>query len=160
MPAIGIDKEKLTNHKRERKSIMTCKLIVEEATEITPEGEYTSKPINMYEKTGPHGAMIHIDFRLLPEDEYDGCVVSGIASKKLTENTKLGRWIGAILGRLPEPGETITEDALLHKECRVIVKHKKNAEGRTFANVVQVLPATVNTPPEDVAETEQISQGG
>ncbi len=119
---------------------MTCKLVVEEATELVSEGEYLARPINMYEKMGPHGAMIHIDFRLLPEDDYDGCVVSGIASKKLTENTKLGRWAAAILGRIPEVGEEITTDDLLHEDCRVVIKHKKNSNDMVFANVVQVLP--------------------
>ena len=139
---------------------MTCKLIVEETTEITPEGEYMSKPINMYEKMGPHGAMIHIDVRLLPEDDYDGCVVSGIASKKLTENTKLGRWVTAILGHMPKVGQEITGADLQGKECHIIIKHKKHAEGRTFANVVQVLPAAVNTQPGDAVEAELPSQGG
>ena len=120
---------------------MTCKLIVEETTELVPEGEYMAKPINMYERAGPHGPMIHIDFRLLPEDEYDGCVVSGIASKKLTENTKLGRWVAAILGRMPGVGEEVAFGDLLHKECRVVIKHKKNSKDLVFANVVQVLPA-------------------
>jgi len=119
---------------------MTDKLVVEKATELVSEGEYMAKPINMYERMGPHGEMIHIDFRLLPEDDYDGCVVSGIASKKLTENTKLGHWVAAILGRMPEVGEEVSADGLLHKECRVVIKHKKNAEDRVFANVVQVLP--------------------
>ena len=132
---------------------MTCKLVVEEATGLPSEGEYMAKPINMYERTGPHGEMIHIDFRLLPEDDYDGCVVSGIASKKLTENTKLGRWVAAILGRMPEVGEEVTADDLLHKECRIIVKHKKNAEDRVFANVVKVLPATVAPQSERTLES-------
>jgi len=133
---------------------MTCTLVVEETTELASEGKHMAKPVNMYEKTGMHGAMVHIDFKLLPEDDYDGCVVSGIASKKLSEHTKLGRWIAAIMGRIPEPGEKVTEDDLLHKECRVVVKHKKNAEDRVFANVVQVLPAAVNTQSEDVAEND------
>ena len=96
---------------------------------------------------GPHGAMIHIDFRLLPEDDYDGCVVSGIASKKLTENTKLGRWVAAMLGHIPKVNQEITDADLLGKECRIIVKHKKNAEDRVFANVVQVLPVLGLAPP-------------
>ena len=120
---------------------MLSKLVVEEATEMVSEGEYMAKPINMYEKTGRHGEMIHVDFRLLPEDEYDGCVVSGVASLKLAENTKLGRWVAALLGRMPEVGEEVAFGDLLHKECRVVIKHKKNSKDLVFANVVQVLPA-------------------
>ena len=122
-------------------------LVVEEATEIVSEGEYMAKPINMYEKEGRHGEMIHIDFRLLPEDEYDGCVVSGVASVKLAENTKLGRWVTAILGRMPGVGEEVAFDDLLHKECRVVIKHRKDAEDRVYANVVRVLPANAASQP-------------
>ena len=126
---------------------MTGTFVFEEATELVSEGEYMAKPINMYERTGPHSEMIHIDFRLLPEDDYDGCVVSGIASMKFAENTKLGRWVAAILGRMPGVGEEVAFDDLLHKECRVVIKHRKDAEDRVYANVVRVLPANAASQP-------------
>lgn len=121
---------------------MRWKAPVEEVSVLTPEGEYTGKPVNIYDKTGPNGVIVHIDFKLSTEDECDECVVSGIASKKLTENMKLGRWVAAILGCMPEVGEEVIADDLLRKECHVVIKHKTNAKGKVFANVVQVLPAS------------------
>ncbi len=89
---------------------------------------------------GPHGEMVKIDFMLSGDDDCDGRQVSGVASRRLSENTKLGRWVSAILGSVPEVGEEVKAQNLLHKDCRVVVRHRTNPEGQLFANVVEVLP--------------------
>jgi hypothetical protein len=121
---------------------MSWKAVVEEPITAVPEGEYDAVPVDARLVEGPHGEMVRIDFMLAGDDDYDGRQVSGIASKRLSENTKLGRWVSAILGRTPEVGEELSAQALLHKECRVVVKHKTNTDRKVFANVVQVLPVT------------------
>jgi hypothetical protein len=88
---------------------------------------------------GLHGPMVRIEFTLATDDEWDGRRVSGLASKKLTEATKLGRWVAAFLGRMPGIGEEVTAEDLLHMRCRVVVKHKTSSDGKTFANVAHVL---------------------
>lgn len=121
---------------------MGWKAVMEEPIVAVPEGEYEAAVVDLRFVDGPHGEMVRIDFMLSGDDECDGRQVSGVASKRMSENTKLGRWVAAILGRVPEVGEEIAVKDLLNKECRVIVKHKANVDGTVFANVAQVLSAT------------------
>ena len=102
---------------------MTWKATVEEEVPVVPEGQYNAMPTDIQDMDGPHGAMVRVDFTLTTDDEYDGLQVSGLASKKLSENTKLGHWVAAILGRIPEVGEEILADGLLHRDCRVAIEH-------------------------------------
>ena len=118
---------------------MTWKAMMEEPVVAVPEDEYDATPVDVRLVEGPHGEMVKIDFMLSGDDDCDGRQVSGVASRRLSENTKLGRWICAILGRVPEVGEKVKSDDLLHRDCRVIVKHRTNGEGQVFANVVEVL---------------------
>jgi len=115
---------------------------VEEATGPVPEGEYIATATDIRNAEGPHGPMVRIDFTLTTDNEHDGRQVSGLASKRMSENTKLGRWITAILGRVPEVGAEVTSQDLIGKDCRITVKHRTNPDGKTFANVADVLPQT------------------
>lgn len=118
---------------------MGCKMNVEETTAIIPVGEYDADVRDVRDQEGQHGPMVRIEFKLSPDDEFDGYRTSGLASKKLTEATKLGRWVATILGQLPPVGEEITVDDLLGKRCRVVIAHKRNSEGKAFANVSDVV---------------------
>jgi hypothetical protein len=124
---------------------MTWKAVVEEPIAVVPEGEYDATPVDVRLVEGPHGEMVKIDFMLSGDDDCEGRQVSGVASRRLSENTKLGRWVAAILGRVPKVGEEVTAQALLHKDCRVVVKHKTNADGKVFANVVEVISCSTRT---------------
>jgi len=123
---------------------MTWTATAEEAATAVPEGEFEAEVTGVQDMDGQHGPMVRIEFTLATDDEWDGRRVSGLASKKLSEATKLGRWVTAILGHMPAVGEEITIDDLLHKHCRVVVKHKTNTDGKVFANIVEVLPARLN----------------
>ncbi len=117
---------------------MTWKATVQEPITLVPEGQYPAVPTSICDMDGQHGPMVRIDFTLSTEDEWDGRQVSGLASKRLSESTKLGQWVAAILGRRPEVGEEILDKNLLHKNCQVVVKHKANTDGQKFANVIEV----------------------
>ncbi len=119
---------------------MAWKATAEEAATVIPEGEFDAEITSVQDMEGQHGPMVRIEFTLTTDDEWDGRRVSGLASKKLSEATKLGRWVAAILGHMPEVGEEVTVEDLLRKCCRVIVKHNPYNDGTIFANVVQVLP--------------------
>lgn len=123
---------------------MSWKAVVEEPLAAVPEGEYDATPVDARVMEGVHGEMVKIDFMLSGEDEFEGRQVSGIASKRLSENTKLGQWVTAILGRVPEVGQEVKGQDLLHKNCRVVVKHRANTDGKVFANVVDVLSSGVS----------------
>lgn len=127
---------------------------VEEAAAIIDEGEYNAEVSGIRDMDGQHGTMARVGFTLSTDDEWDERRVSGIATKKLSEDTKLGRWVTAILGRMPAVGEEVTVEDLLHKHCRVVVGHKTSPNGKVFANVVQVLPATVDRQSHRLPESE------
>ncbi|MFA6244134.1 MAG: hypothetical protein WC655_24540 [Candidatus Hydrogenedentales bacterium] len=117
----------------------TWKANVEEAATAVAEGTFDAEVTGVQDMDGQHGPMVRIEFTLSTDDEWDERRVTGLASKKLSENTKLGRWVAAILGHVPEVGEEVSAQDLVAKGCRVVVKHKTNADGKVFANVVQVL---------------------
>ena len=120
---------------------MTWKITSEEVAPPVPDGEYSAMPVEINQLKGPHGPMVKIDFQITSEDEWDGRRVSGIASKKLSANTKLGAWIAAILGGMPRVGREVTEDDILHTDCIVLVRQETNAKNRVFANVIEVYTA-------------------
>jgi hypothetical protein len=123
---------------------MTWKATVEEPVTAVAEGTFDAEVTGIQDMEGQHGPMVRIEFKLATDDEWDERRITGLASKKLSENTKLGRWTAAILNRPLQVGEQITIDHILHKHCRVIVKHKTNTDGKTFANVAEVLPTSLN----------------
>ena len=119
---------------------MAWKETVREPIVAVPEGEYDAMVSSLQPMKGVHGPMVRIEFILRGHDDIDGRSVSGIASKRLSENTKLGRWISAILGRPVEVGEDVRASDLLHKDCKVIVRHRTSDDGHVFGNVAEVLP--------------------
>jgi len=119
------------------------KATVEEAAEAVAEGEYDAEVSGVRDMEGPHGPMVRIEFTLSANDEWDERRVTGLASKKLSEDTKLGRWVAAILGRMPAVGDEVTAEDLIGKRCRVVITHKTNSIGKTFANVSKVLASNV-----------------
>jgi len=122
---------------------MEWKATVEEAITAIAEGEYDAEVSGVRDQDGQHGPMVRIECMLCTDDEFENQRVSGIASKKLNEGTKLGRWVAAILGHMPAVGEDVTVEDLLHKRCRVVIGHKTNTDGKVFANIVDVFPSGV-----------------
>ena len=123
---------------------MTWNAKVEEAATTVAAGEFDGEVTGVQDMDGQHGPMVRIEFTLATDDEWDGRRVSGLASKKLSAATKLGRWVEAILGQMPSVGEEVTAEHLLKKHCRVEIKHKTSLDGKTtFANVVDVLSSDV-----------------
>ncbi len=120
---------------------MSWTATAKEAATTVPEGEFEAEVTGAQDMDGTHGPTVRLDFLLHTDDEWDERRVTGLATKKLSENTKLGRWVAAIIGHMPSVGEEITIENLLHKHCRVVIKHKTSPDGKTFANVVDVLAA-------------------
>ena len=120
---------------------MPWKITTEEVAPPVPDGEYSAMPVEISQKKGPHGPMVKIDFQINSEDEWDGRRVSGVASKKLSANTKLGAWIAAILGGMPRVGREVNEEDLLHKDCIIMVRQEVNAKDRVYSNVIEIYTA-------------------
>lgn len=107
-----------------------------ERGEPLPVGRHAAKLVDVDELEGPHGPMVRLRFRVNHEE----CVheVTALASKRLSQRTKLGRWASAILGREIEVGEQIAASDLLDKPCMVKVEHKTTDDGYVFDNVVDI----------------------
>ena len=117
---------------------MTWRMKTEEVLPPVPDGEYAAMPVNIQEMNGPHGPMVRIDFQIADDDQWEGRRLSGIASKKLSANTKLGSWVAAIMGGMPHVGREVTEDDLLHHDCVVVVRQVAGDQDRVYANVIDV----------------------
>ena len=113
---------------------------VQEPIEAVPEGEYEATVVDLRTLEAQHGTVLRIDFSVVDEDG-EVRQVSGIAAQRLSENTKLGRWVAAIIGRFPEVGDEVLDSDLIGRTCRVTVQHKTNSDGKVFANVTQVVPS-------------------
>lgn len=116
---------------------------MEEARAVVAEGEYDAEVCGVRDMNSQSGPMVRIEFTLTTGGEWDERRVAGLASVEMSEDTKLGRWVAAILGHMPAVGEEVSAEDLLHKRCRIVVTHKTNATGKTFANVANVLASTV-----------------
>ena len=114
---------------------------VEEVPDLVPENIYNVEIAEIVEQEGPYGPMAKIVFTLSSDDEFNERRVYGICNSKISESSKLGRWIAAITGKDLVIGEEFNEDMLLYKKCRVVVKHE-NKDGKIFANVTEVLQPT------------------
>jgi hypothetical protein len=110
---------------------------------VVPEGEYIAELTACSEQASIHGPVNKYEFRLIGEDGIDGGKVTGLTPTAMMENSKKARWGAALLGRVPEIGENIKMKDVLNKRCRVVVVHKTDDKGQVFANVADVLPASV-----------------
>ena len=113
---------------------------VEKTPVIVPKGTYNAFPICISKEERKFGSCFKFIFKLETEDELDGEEVSGMCSDKIHENSKLGKWLIAITGKLPNVGDDIDDEEILLKPCRVEIKHTQKNEDTIFANVKTVLP--------------------
>ena len=111
-------------------------VFVMEKGEPLPVGTHAAKLVEMDEMDGPHGPMVRLRFRVNYEEGIHE--VTALASKKLSQRSKLGRWVSAILGREIEVGENITASDLTNRPCLVKVEHKTTDDGYVFDNVVDI----------------------
>lgn len=119
---------------------MSWSATMNEPVTSVPEGEYDALLEAVDEQEAPYGPVNRYEFRLSGAEGIEGRKVTGLTSTYMAENTKKGRWVTAILGRVPSVGDRISEQDLLNKPCRVVVAHKTDAKGLIRANVVDVLP--------------------
>ena len=120
---------------------MPWTITTEEVAPSVPDGKYGASPVAIQDMEGPHGPMVRIDFQINSNDVWDGRRVSGVASKKLSANTKLGGWIAAILGGMPRVGREVSEEELMRRDCVVVVRQEMNGKNRIFSNVIEILSA-------------------
>lgn len=105
-----------------------------------PEGIYKAFLSGINRSKGEHGPILKIEFTLVTDGKFNRTKVSGITGTIISDKSKLGKWIKAIIGYMPKNGEVVNEEDILHQNCRVTIRHTENDDGRVFPNVVEVLP--------------------
>ena len=80
-----------------------------------------------FEWTDKEGKLVNsiaIPFEI-QEGEYKGKVIDGIASLRVTEKTKLGKWAKELGCQVPEIGQNFDTKELIGKSAKIIVKNRK-----------------------------------
>ncbi len=70
-----------------------------------------------------------------------GIELTAISSRKLTPNSKLTRWVTALVGHIPEIGGEIDLEEVVGKHCLMVVVMRKSEQGGEFARVDDLIPA-------------------
>lgn len=106
-----------------------------------PDNVYVAEVADIKELELEYGATVAIGFKISEGDHKDK-VISGLASKKITERTKLGTWIQA-LGFTIEVGKKFQMTDLMGRKCRILAKAKPmtyNEKPIHQSRVTEVLP--------------------
>ena len=119
---------------------MAWSATIKDPVSAVPDGEYEAIVTAVDTQEALHGTVNKFEFQLSGDGGIEGRKVTGLTSTYIAENTKAGRFVGAIMGRLPSTGENITERDVLGKRCRVVVAQKTDDKGIVRSNVVDVLP--------------------
>ncbi len=83
-----------------------------------------------------------------------GIELTAISSRKLTPNSKLTRWVNALLGHIPEIGGEIDLEEVVGKHCLMVVVMKPSASGTEFARVDDLIPEPKRTRPGLTTRTQ------
>lgn len=111
---------------------------VTETPVIVPEGTYKAILTNIQPDESEKRSLVRVGFTI-NDGPYEGNEVSGLCSGIINEVSKLGRWIKAIKGKVPEVGVDVLASSLIGNECQIAVAHTKKDNGTIFANVKDVL---------------------
>lgn len=126
---------------------MTDEIVIGGDSADIPPGTYEAKLIQTETRTSVEWG----DFRTWDFELVNGSTVGGGSSMSTNKKSKAGRWIAALLGRQPEPGENVTA-AIGGAACLVVVGLDKN----DWPKVTDVLPPLApasTTKPGKAAQT-------
>ncbi len=112
---------------------MPIKVTASEHEAMEP-GQYRARLTKLEEDEGQFGPFVKFFFEVIGDEDYAGESISGIASLKLTPDTKLWQWYSGLKGQPPEKGREIDLEEILDNECMLVVGHKTTDRG-TFATI-------------------------
>ena len=108
-------------------------------------GTYDAILSKTEDSTGQFGPQVMFSF-----DLGENRILRAWASGKLSPKSKMGGWVKALLGELPDELDTA---ALVGTKCRVKVDIDIKDDGKEFSRIVDVLAPRKGTPvPEDDAD--------
>lgn len=131
---------------------------VEEQILVDP-GVYTAKVVGYMDKDeGQYGPTVTFQFEIMDDDVWDGEEVTGLCnSKRLTEYTKMYKWLTTMGFDLDVGGEIDLDDTI-GSEVSITVEHKPVKSG-TIASVVDINPIRRRkVKREDVVEDEEVEE--
>ena len=115
--------------------------------ELLDMGTYPVTIKDVRKTEGDYGEQVLFTFRV-DDSEAELCAW---ASATYSTKSKLGRWVTAILGNMPDE---LDSEELVGKPCRITVLVKAKDDGTQFNKVDEVLPAKRKPKPEPELEAE------
>jgi len=109
--------------------------------ELLDMGTYPVTVKEVRKAEGDYGEQVVFTFRV-DDSEAELCAW---ASATYSTKSKLGRWVVAILGDMPDQ---LDSEELVGKPCRITVLVKTKDDGTQFNKVDEVLPAKRKPKPE------------
>lgn len=121
--------------------------------ELEP-GVYRAKLVSVTSEDGQYSTQAKFVFELAGVTAEDGAPgqLWAWSSFKLTPATKLHRWVLALAGKRPVPGQQYNLSALVGAPCRVLVELKETEDGPR-PRVHEVMPAVKVAKPTASADT-------
>jgi len=124
---------------------MTLVVKQKDAASVTliKDGSYKAALTNIKQFTNTYGQRIGFEFTVLGGDA-DGNKVMRSTAPQLTKESKLAQVIEGVLGRDmtdKELRDGFDLDALLGKQCSILVLQAKSKTGAVYSNVERVFPA-------------------
>lgn len=107
---------------------------VEEVVPVLPPGMYPATFAGIKEQSNDNGTFWLLTFIAKNGDEY--VEITATTSPRITPKTKMGKWLGVLMGRPLQVGEPVDFAALLDTECNIVVII--NEAG--YSRIDQVLP--------------------
>lgn len=98
--------------------------------ETHPAGTFVAAIAGIYEDDSQYGPIFKVRFQT-EEGE-----VTGRTSQTLSDKSKFGKIVCAVLGAIPDDLDT---DELIGESLIITVEHKEGAEGGVFANVTNTV---------------------
>jgi len=108
--------------------------------EVLEPGTYQARLVSVEEKDGAWGSFLKLGFEL-EDPDYEGIAVTGAASAKFSNRSKLYRWTRAMLGGREIPTSyTWKSKDLISRRCILSLDITEDENGAQFNRVADVLP--------------------
>jgi len=120
--------------------------------EVLPTGSYPAKVVDAETADGQFGTQVRLRFEITA-GEHVGKTISGWATLRYSEKTKLYAWTKAILGYAPD---SFDSDELLDVPCKIVITEVLTADGTVRYKVDSVQPVARTARPRPQARVPAV----
>jgi len=107
--------------------------------EVLPAGQYPAKVVDVQEKQGNWGPFLKLMFEV-EGGEHAGMTITGVASAKFSNRSKLYKWVRALYGQAIPKAYTLETSNLLGRHC-ILGLEVIEDDGTEFNRVESISPA-------------------